>query len=95
MGVPLYQIESLIKQHKVKVFSSNYALYGDLSNRVMQSLNALVPQLEVYSIDEAFLDFRQMPYHDLYAFGQEIRQTIWQWTGIPVSLGIAPTKTLA
>ncbi|AXE17484.1 SOS mutagenesis and repair protein UmuC [Runella rosea] len=95
MGVPLYQIESLIKQHEVKVFSSNYALYGDLSNRVMQSLHALVPQLEVYSIDEAFLDLRQMPYHDLYAFGQEIRQTIQQWTGIPVSLGIAPTKTLA
>ncbi len=95
MGVPLFQIERLIKQHHIKIFSSNYALYGDLSNRVMQSLYTLVPQLEIYSIDEAFLDLRQMPYHDLYAFGQMIRHTIRQWTGIPISLGIAPTKTLA
>lgn len=95
MGVPIFQIRSLIKQHKVTVFSSNYALYGDLSNRVMVSLHKLVPQLEVYSIDEAFLDLRQMPYHDLYALGHEIRQKIRQWTGIPISVGIAPTKTLA
>lgn len=95
MGVPLFQIQSLVKRHDIKVFSSNYALYGDLSNRVMQSLHQLVPQLEVYSIDEAFLDLRQMPYHDLYALGQQIRQKIRQWTGIPVSVGIAPTKTLA
>ncbi|WP_428663270.1 Y-family DNA polymerase [Runella sp.] len=95
MGVPLFQIEPLIKKHNVAVFSSNYALYGDLSNRVMQSLHQLVPQIEVYSIDEAFLDLRQMPYHDLYAFGQLIRQKIKQWTGIPISIGIAPTKTLA
>ncbi|AEI51617.1 Y-family DNA polymerase [Runella slithyformis] len=95
MGVPLFQIQSLVKRHDITVFSSNYALYGDFSNRVMQSLFQLVPQLEVYSIDEAFLDLRQMPYHDLYALGQDIRHKIRQWTGIPVSLGIAPTKTLA
>lgn len=95
MGVPLFQIQSLLKQHDITIFSSNYALYGDLSNRVMQSLHQLVPQLEVYSIDEAFLDLRQMPYHDLYALGQLIRQKIRQWTGIPISVGIAPTKTLA
>jgi DNA polymerase V len=95
MGVPAFQIRDLVKRYGIVVCSSNYALYGDMSNRVVQTLSELVPQLEVYSIDEAFLDLRWMPYHNVHELGLTIRNQVWAYTGIPVSVGIGPTKTLA
>jgi len=95
MGVPVFQISSLIKTHKVQVFSSNYALYGDMSQRIMNTLSRFTPDIEIYSIDEAFLDLSQFKQYDLTEYGHKIRSTIKKWTGIPVSIGIAGTKTLA
>ena len=95
MGAPAFQIKELIDQHKVAVFSSNYILYGSLSNRVMNVLRNFAPVIEVYSIDEAFLDLTGMNYVDLYELGISIRREVLNQVGIPVSIGIAPTKTLA
>jgi len=95
MGTPAFKNEDLFKKHGIRVFSSNYALYGDMSDRVMRTLHELAPAMEVYSIDEAFLDLAAMPYTDLYELGLRIRLDVKQFTGIPVSVGIAPTKTLA
>lgn len=95
MAVPAFEIGELIKKHNVHVFSSNYALYADLSHRVMSVLTDFVSEIEIYSIDEAFLDLSNYNNHDFYEFGTRIKKTIKQWTGIPVSVGIAPTKTLA
>lgn len=95
MGTPAFQNEERFKQYGIHVYSSNYALYGDMSDRVMKTLHELVPALEVYSIDEAFLDLGAMPYTDLNALGVRIRATVRQYTGIPVSVGMAPSKTLA
>jgi DNA polymerase V len=92
MGVPLFQIRALVAKHKVAVFSSNYTLYGDMSHRVVQVLGQFSPDLENYSIDESFL---LMPEGDPHLIGAEIKKTVKQWTGIPVSVGIAKTKTLA
>lgn len=94
MGVPLFKIKGLIEQHGIEVFSSNYALYGDMSARVMQTLAEFTPELEVYSIDEAFLCLDNFQQLDLYDYGLKIRSTVRQWTGIPLSIGIAPTKVL-
>jgi DNA polymerase V len=93
MGVPLYQIRELIEQHGIAVFSSNYALYGDLSRRVMAILGRYAPQQEIYSIDESFLDLSGMS--AVTAYCQNMRADVTQRTGIPVSVGIAPSKTLA
>ena len=95
MGVPLFEIRDLIARHQVRVYSSNYTLYGDMSFRVMDTLATFTPTLEVYSIDEAFLDLSGFSHFDLTEYGQCVRQTVRQQTGIPVSLGLAPTKTLA
>ncbi|HRE52213.1 MAG TPA: Y-family DNA polymerase [Flavitalea sp.] len=95
MGAPAFMIEELLKKHNVAVFSSNYTLYGDMSDRVMKTLATFCPRLEIYSIDEAFLDLHDMPYTDLLHLGMKIRKTIKQNTGIPTSVGIAETKTLA
>ena len=95
MGTPAFMIEELLKKHDVKVFSSNYTLYGDMSDRVMKTLASFVSRLEVYSIDEAFLDMHDMAYTNLYDLGVNIRGTIKQHLGIPVCVGVAPTKTLA
>jgi len=95
MGEPVFQIPELIEKNKVHVFSTNYALYGDISQRVMNILSELVPDIEVYSIDEAFLDLTGIPPDKLISFGNKIKDKIKQWTGIPVSIGMAPTKTLA
>ncbi|UZK04776.1 translesion error-prone DNA polymerase V subunit UmuC [Venatoribacter cucullus] len=96
MGVPLHQIQDQIRQHGIQTFSSNYALYGDISNRVMQTLEALAPAVEVYSIDEAFLDLTGVANAvDLTEFGLQVRATIQQHIGMTVCVGIAPTKTLA
>jgi DNA polymerase V len=95
MGAPSFLIEEMLKQHNVSVFSSNYTLYGDLSDRVMTTLSQFADQLEVYSIDEAFLNLSSFRHHNLTDYAQTIRNTVMQNTGIPVSIGIAPSKTLA
>lgn len=96
MGVPAFQIREAILKHGILVFSSNYALYADISQRVMQTLESLAPRVEVYSIDEAFLDLTGMEnLLSLTSFGQQVRDTIVRHTGMAVSVGIAPTKTLA
>jgi len=93
MGEPVYKIKDLIKSGQVKVFSSNYVLYGDMSGRVMFTLASMVPEIEIYSIDEAFLHLEGI--QQLASYGKEIVRITTKNTGIPVSLGIAPTKTLA
>ena len=97
MGEPYHLVRPLLAQHQVRVFSSNYALYGDMSRRVVQVLSHFAAGVEVYSIDEAFLDFRGMNLlaPNLLEYGQQLRQTVRQHTGIPVCVGIGPTKTLA
>lgn len=92
MGVPAYQIKDEVKKYGIRVFSSNYTLYGDMSNRVMTILSSFTPNMEVYSIDEAFLDLSG--FSDLKEYGKHIVDTTTKWTGIPVSMGVAPTKTL-
>jgi len=94
MGKPAYQCRELFQRHGVAVFSSNYALYGDLSARVMKTLARFTPSLEVYSIDEAFLDLTGLP-QEASSYGRHIRETVACWIGLPVSIGIGPTKTLA
>src|SRR5687767_4759950 len=91
MGTPAYMSEGLFRKNDVYVFSSNYTLYGDLSERVMKTLTLFV----LYSIDEAFLDMGELVYSDLLKLGITIRKTVMQNIGIPVTIGIAPTKTLA
>lgn len=93
-GSPLYKVMHLVRQHNVRVLSSNYALYGDMSRRVMTTLEHFSPEVEVYSIDEAFVSLTGMR-GNLYDYGARMRATVTQWTGIPVSVGIAATKTLA
>ncbi len=96
MAVPAFQIKELIKKHQIRVYSSNYSFYGDISSRVMATLESLAPQIEVYSIDEAFLDLSGFGQPgSLTDYGQHIRSTVKQYIGIPVCVGIAPTKTLA
>jgi DNA polymerase V len=95
MGLPAFKLADLVKEHSIEVYSSNYTLYGDLSARVMTTLTQWTPEVEIYSIDEAFLQFSMVPLDALTAYGQSIRATIQKWTGIPVSIGIGPTKTLA
>ncbi len=95
MGAPFFKYEQLINRNKVHVFSSNYTFYGDMSARVMTSLKSLVNEIEIYSIDEAFLDISSFAYCDLEDTAKEIKNLIKQWTGIPVSIGIGSSKTLA
>ncbi|MBO4827087.1 MAG: Y-family DNA polymerase [Prevotella sp.] len=96
MGEPFFKVRPLLEEHGVAVFSSNYTLYGSLSSRVMNLLSAYTPQLDIYSIDEAFLDFTGMDQHnDMKTYGEQLVRHVTQSTGIPISLGIAPTKTLA
>src|SRR5712691_2464181 len=95
MGLPTFQLTDLLQVHPIEVFSSNYALYGDMSARVMTTLAQWAPDVEVYSIDEAFLHLSPLESDALSAYGQTMRTIIQQWTGIPVSIGIGATKTLA
>lgn len=96
MGAPYFKQRRLFEQHGVHVFSSNYSLYGDMSQRVMLLLEAMVPRVEVYSIDEAFMDLRGVSHcHNLEAFGHQVREQIKRGTHLAVGIGIAPTKTLA
>jgi DNA polymerase V len=95
MGTPLFKAQELIEEHGVAVYSSNYALYGDMSHRVMEALQEFTPEIEVYSIDEAFMSLDGDRDQAFYSRGIDIRGKVLKWTGIPVSIGIAQTKTLA
>jgi len=95
MGEPYFKVKQIVKKNNVKIFSSNYSLYGDISRRVMKTLKQFSPQIEIYSIDEAFLDLSSIQDADLLEHGNKIRATILKWTGIPTSIGIATTKTLS
>lgn len=95
MGAPAFQYQAQFKRQGIKVFSSNYPLYGDMSSRVMSILEQYTPNVEIYSIDEAFLQFKGFELFDLREEGKKMRKQIRQWTGIPVSVGMAPSKALA
>lgn len=95
MGAVYFQIKDLIKKHNVKVFSSNYTLYGDMSNRVMSLLDEFSPDVEIYSIDEAFLNLTGFQHKDLFQYSLEINDTVLRQTGLPTCIGLAPTKVLA
>ncbi len=97
MGTPWFKMKELASQHGILAFSSNYTLYGDMSNRVITILSEFAPDIEVYSIDESFLQIESVAhlYGGSQAMGQLMRQRIRQWTGLPVCVGIGPTKTLA
>lgn len=95
MGDPEFKIRELIKRENIRVFSSNYALYGDISRRVVDTITTMVPTLEVYSIDESFLNLTEFRSRDLPELARDVRARVLQWTGIPTCIGIGPTKTLA
>src|ERR1043165_7608259 len=95
MGALLFKIQPLVEAHDVLVYSSNYALYGDMSQRVMSVLREVTPEVEVYSIDEAFLDLAGIRCETYTALGRMIRERVYQHTRVPVTIGIAETKTLS
>ena len=95
MGEPYFKAKDIIIKNNVQVFSSNYSLYGDLSRRVMRTLKRFNSDIEVYSIDEAFIDLSNFRDNEIEKVAQEIRSTVLQWTGIPTSIGVAKTKTLS
>jgi DNA polymerase V len=95
MGDPVFKIRDLIKREKIAVFSSNYAYYGDVSHRVMQTLGTMVPIIENYSIDESFLNIGEFSEREVEPLARELRERVHRWVGIPTCVGIAPTKTLA
>ena len=95
MGEPEFKARPLLQRHKVEVFSSNYALYGDISARVMATLEQLCPHVEQYSIDEAFVRLEGPMAANASDIAEQLRQTVRQWTGMMVSVGVAPTRTLA
>lgn len=95
MATPVHQVQDLINRHNIQLFSSNYALYADMSRRVMQTLEPFAPNVEVYSIDESFLDLTGVCSQNPNTYAQHIKTTVTGSTGIPVCIGIGPTKTLA
>lgn len=95
MGAPLHQIQDIVRKHGVQVLSSNYALYGDLSNRFVTILERYCDQVEQYSIDESFLLYEGFTHTNLIEYNQEIVKTVKQWLGLPICIGLAPSKTLA
>lgn len=95
MGAPIFKWEGFCKANNIQVFSSNYPLYGDMSTRVMEILKQFTPDVEVYSIDEAFIEFKGFRNYDFDDYGNKIRLRILKWTGIPTCVGIAPTKALS
>ena len=94
MGAPAFKFQNIFKKYNVKVFSSNFPLYGDMSSRVMSILSRFTPNIEIYSIDEAFLKFEGFDKYDLNSYCENIKDMVLKWTGIPISIGIAPTKAL-
>jgi DNA polymerase V len=95
IGGPAFEVKPLLEANGVHIFSSNYTLYADISRRVMNVLTQFSPRIEVYSIDECFIHLEGVPPNELEAFGQKLKHILAQWVKIPVSVGIAPTKTLA
>ncbi len=95
MGEPYFKVKDLVKKNNVQIFSSNYALYGDLSRRVMKVLKGFTDKIEIYSIDEAFLDLSHIKDEQVEEYGKKIRERVLKWTGIPTSVGISNTKTLS
>lgn len=95
MGAPFFKYRDIIEKSGVKVFSSNYELYGDISARVMSAIKYMVKEVEIYSIDEAFISLKEIPNQEIVKYAFEIKETIFKWTGITVSVGIGKTKTLA
>jgi len=95
MGEPYFKVKDLVKKNNVRIFSSNYALYGDLSRRVMKVLKGFTDKIEIYSIDEAFLDLSHIKNEQVEEYGKQIRERVLKWTGIPTSVGISNTKTLS
>jgi len=94
MGAVAFKYQNIFKKHNISVFSSNYALYADMSNRVMRILHQFTPEMEIYSIDEAFLNFSGFESLNLEEYSLQIIKKVNQWTKIPISIGIAPTKAL-
>ena len=95
MGEPYFKAKNIIEKNNVRVFSSNYSLYGDISQRVMEILSSFTSDIEIYSIDEAFLNLNGFENYELNTYCHKIRKIIKKWVGIPVSIGVAPTKTLS
>ena len=95
MGEPYFKVKDLVKKNNVQIFSSNYALYGDLSRRVMKVLKGFTDKIEIYSIDEAFLDLSHIKDEQVEEYGKQVRERVLKWTGIPTSVGISNTKTLS
>jgi DNA polymerase V len=95
MGAPAFKYKYLFSEHKVTSFSANFELYGDISKRIASLLTTITPRIEIYSVDESFLDLTELPITDYEAWGRAVRQTIMRHVGVPVSIGIAYSKTLA
>lgn len=95
MGAPAFKYDVIFKKNSISVFSSNYALYGDMSNRVMTLLSSFAPEIEVYSIDEAFLKYKNCEHINFHTYASNIKNIVTKSTGIPISIGFAPTKALA
>jgi len=95
MGAPIFKCMDIVKENNIKLFSSNYTLYADMSQRVKDVLSQFTPNIEPYSIDESFLLLNGFNHKDINGYGMEMRNKVFKWTGIPVSVGIGPTKTLA
>ena len=95
MGEPYFKVKELVRKNNVQIFSSNYALYGDISRRVMKVLKGFSDKIEIYSIDEAFIDISFAKDEEIEEYGKKIRERVFKWTGIPTSVGISSTKTLS
>lgn len=95
MGAPAFKYRQIFKDNDVVCFSANFCLYGDISRRIIDILTTITPRTEVYSVDESFLDLSELPIKDYVSWGREVRQKILDWVGVPVSIGVASSKTLA
>ncbi len=95
MGAPVFKYRHTLQAHAVQQFSANFDLYGDISRRITELLTTITPRIDVYSVDESFLDLSQLGIQNYTAWGHRVREAILKWIGVPVSIGIAPTKTLA
>lgn len=95
MGIPLFKVQSIVKTHDITLFSANFELYGDISERIVSILREITPLIEVYSIDECFLDLSKLHITDLSTWAENVQEQIQKDVGMPVSIGIGPTKTLA
>ena len=95
MGAPAFKYRQMFRQYRVIQFSANFEIYGDISRRITQLLTTITPKIEVYSVDESFLDLSELEIKDYEAWGKTVRSMVLKWVGVPVSIGIAPTKTLA